>query len=62
MRRRLCPTFPRPERGASSVEYALLSALIAVVIIASVALFGTSTSNLFQSTCSSLSAAQGSTC
>jgi Flp pilus assembly pilin Flp len=42
------------DRGASSVEYALLAALIAVVIVASVSLFGASTAGLFQRTCSSM--------
>lgn len=44
----------RGERGASSVEYALIAFFIAVVIIGSVTFFGTSTSSLFTRTCSSL--------
>jgi len=39
----------RSERGASIVEYALLVALIAVVCIAAVQLFGSSTSSKFSS-------------
>jgi pilus assembly protein Flp/PilA len=35
------------ERGASAVEYALMLALIAVVIVAAVQLLGTSTSSTF---------------
>jgi pilus assembly protein Flp/PilA len=37
------------ERGATAVEYALMVALIAVVIIAAVAFIGTSSSEQFQS-------------
>ena len=36
-----------PERGATSVEYALMASLIAIVIIAAVKFFGTSVSSLF---------------
>ena len=35
------------DRGATAVEYALMVGLIAVVIVASVTLFGQSTSKLF---------------
>lgn len=51
----------RDQRGASAVEYALIAVLVAVVIIASVTLFGTRTSGLFQRTCASIPSA-GSTC
>jgi Flp pilus assembly pilin Flp len=37
----------RPDRGATSVEYALMAGLIAVVIVVSVALFGQNTIGLF---------------
>ena len=37
----------RSERGATAVEYGLMVALIAIVIIAAVILLGTSLSNLF---------------
>jgi pilus assembly protein Flp/PilA len=37
------------ERGATAVEYALMVALIAVVIIAAVTLLGTNSSSKFQS-------------
>jgi pilus assembly protein Flp/PilA len=50
----------RDERGASAAEYAILVSLIAVMIIAAVSLFGSSTAGLFQHTCDSLNAAQGS--
>jgi Flp pilus assembly pilin Flp len=42
------------QRGASSVEYALLTALIAVVIIASMTFFGGRTAALFKNACSSI--------
>jgi pilus assembly protein Flp/PilA len=45
---------PRDERGASSVEYALLAVLIAVVVIAAVMLLGSKTSGMFDTTCESL--------
>ena len=38
----------RTERGASSVEYALLAALIAIVIVVAVTAFGSKTNGLFQ--------------
>lgn len=42
------------ERGASAVEYGLLVALIAVVIIAAVTLLGGNLKSLFNSTASSI--------
>jgi Flp pilus assembly pilin Flp len=65
MRRRLCMTSPRPERGASSVEYALLAALIAVFIIGSVTMLSGSVSGLFTNSCVSVALAHSessSTC
>ncbi|WP_296225382.1 Flp family type IVb pilin [Ralstonia sp. UBA689] len=38
----------RGEQGVTSIEYALLGALIAMVIIASVAAVGSSVSSLYQ--------------
>ena len=38
----------RPEEGATAVEYALMVALIAIVIVAAVALLGTTTSSKFE--------------
>lgn len=40
---------PRSEEGASAVEYGLFLALIAAVIIGTVALLGTEVLTLFQS-------------
>ena len=53
--------YQRSESGATSVEYALLAALIAVVIIASVTVLGGKTSGLFTKTCNSLSVHGGGT-
>jgi len=39
---------PRDERGATAVEYGLMVALIAVVIIVAVTLLGTNLNGLFQ--------------
>ena len=41
------PTRAREERGATAVEYALMLALIAIVIIAAVAFLGHAVSNKF---------------
>lgn len=38
----------RDERGATAVEYGLMVALIAIVIIAAVSTFGLAVSNLFK--------------
>ncbi|GAA1920531.1 Flp family type IVb pilin [Nocardioides hwasunensis] len=38
----------RDERGATAVEYGLMVAMIAIVIVAAVALFGTAVSDLFE--------------
>ncbi len=45
---------PKSERGASAVEYGLLVALIAIVIIVAVTTLGTKLSGLFQKTSNSL--------
>ena len=42
------------ERGATAVEYGLMVAMIAIVIIAAVALLGTSVSGLFQGAATSV--------
>jgi Flp pilus assembly pilin Flp len=52
----------RTETGASSVEYAILVSLIALIILVAVTLFGQRTSGLFQKTCSSIASTQGTTC
>jgi len=44
----------RDERGATAVEYGLMVALIAIVIIAAVALIGTNLSTLFNKTANNL--------
>jgi pilus assembly protein Flp/PilA len=48
--------FLRQEEGATMVEYALLVALIAVVVIAAVQLLGTNTSTTLNSAASNISA------
>jgi pilus assembly protein Flp/PilA len=52
------------ERGASAVEYGLLVAGIAALIVAVVFLFGGFISDIFSGTCSDIStqAGTGSTC
>lgn len=45
----------RTERGASAVEYGLLVALIAVVIIAAVTLLGSHLNSVFNKTASAIS-------
>jgi len=42
--------FQNPERGATAVEYGLMVALIAVVIIVAVKFLGTNLSSLFNTT------------
>ena len=42
------------ERGATAVEYGLMVALIAIVIIVAVALLGTNLSTLFNNTATSI--------
>ena len=46
---------PRGQAGASSVEYALLVTLIAVVIIAAVTVFGQNVAGLFAKSATSVS-------
>jgi pilus assembly protein Flp/PilA len=45
----------KTERGASAVEYGLLVALIAIIIIVAVSLLGTNLSTIFNRAASSLS-------
>ena len=54
---RFAATRTRADRGAVAVEYALLAALIAVVIIAAVVFLGTNLLGLFSETASSVGAA-----
>ena len=44
----------KSERGASAVEYGLLVALIAIIIIAAVTLLGSNLSGIFQKTADSV--------
>jgi pilus assembly protein Flp/PilA len=44
----------RTERGASAVEYGLLVALIAVIIIVAVTLLGNNLSSIFSNTATSI--------
>ena len=60
LRRRTKRLLGSGESGASAVEYALVVALIAGVIIAVVAVLGTKTGGVVQSFCASLAAATGS--
>jgi pilus assembly protein Flp/PilA len=53
----------RSEQGASSVEYGLLIAGIAALIVLSVFMFGGAVTNLFQGSCQTVNAsAQTGTC
>ncbi len=49
----------RDERGASAVEYGLLVAGIAGIIVLTVFVFGAQVGALFQDTCDSISAQRG---
>ncbi len=51
----------RRDEGASAVEYGLLLAAIAAVIVAVVFLLGGKVKTAFQSTCTSISTGQGGT-
>lgn len=55
-------SYHRSERGAVSTEYALVTTLIALAIIAGAFLFGQRTADLFQRSCDSVASAQSSTC
>jgi pilus assembly protein Flp/PilA len=50
------------ERGASAVEYGLLIAGIAALIVAVVFLFGGVLKNIFTSTCNAVGASGGGSC
>jgi pilus assembly protein Flp/PilA len=50
------------ERGASAVEYGLLIAGIAALIVAVVFLFGGVLSNIFATTCNSVGQSSGQSC
>jgi pilus assembly protein Flp/PilA len=55
-------TYRRDEQGASAVEYGLLIAGIASLIVATVFLFGGFIDGMFQGTCDTIAAQQGNTC
>jgi pilus assembly protein Flp/PilA len=46
--------FVRDERGATAIEYGLIAALIAVVVIAAATLVGTNLSSTFNNVATSL--------
>ena len=52
-------TFLKDEGGATAIEYALIAALIAVVIIGSVSLLGTQVSSTFDMIAGALPFAEG---
>jgi pilus assembly protein Flp/PilA len=52
----------KDERGASAVEYGLLIAGIAALIVVVVFAFGNTINNIFQSTCNSVGASSGGSC
>jgi len=54
LRDRLSAALRRDDRGATAVEYGLLVALIAAVIVAVVALLGTQISTAFQTVLTAL--------
>ena len=52
----------KDERGASAVEYGLLIAGIAALIVVVIFAFGSVLSNVFQSTCNNVGASTGGSC
>lgn len=52
--------FLKDESGATAIEYGLIAALIAVVIISGVSILGTNLNDKFQSVADKVSAAGGS--
>jgi Flp pilus assembly pilin Flp len=50
------------ERGASSVEYGLLAALVAGAIIGTVLTFGPAVHSSYQDSCTKITTAMGSDC
>ncbi len=57
MRKFLTKLLRRNEEGVTALEYGLIAALIAVVIITAVSFLGTSVSKAFNSVASSINAA-----
>jgi len=52
----------RPQQGASAVEYSLLAALIAGVIVAVVLTLGQDAQSTYRDSCERISTAMGSDC
>jgi Flp pilus assembly pilin Flp len=50
------------ERGASAVEYSLLVALIAAVVVTAVVALGLTTGSAYEDSCEKISTAMGSDC
>ncbi|MEP6695258.1 MAG: Flp family type IVb pilin [Pseudonocardiales bacterium] len=51
----------KQDEGASAVEYALLVAAIAAVIVAVLFLFGSTIEGVFKTTCNSIKSSSGTT-
>jgi len=61
--RRLIPQFQqRCDRGASAVEYGLLIAGIATLIVAIIWAFGGAVADVFDNTCGSVASQTGANC
>jgi len=56
---KLFARFAKDEAGATAIEYGLIAALIAVVIIGALQLLGTNISNAFDSIATAVSGAGG---
>ncbi len=55
----MAPLPRRDERGASAVEYGLLIAGIAALIVAVIFLFGAQVTSLYSGTCNNIAAERG---
>lgn len=51
-----------PERGATSAEYALIASFIVIVVLTSMAFFGTRLTTLLTNDCESVAQTQASSC
>jgi pilus assembly protein Flp/PilA len=54
MMKRIWRQLPRDQRGVTALEYALIAALVAVVIIGGVSLLGTNISSVFSTVANTL--------